>query len=251
MDVSCARPGSPASFPASRRSGRTPDLPRQAVPPALLRLLAPRGFLIRKRRQDVREIGLVQKTMQQPFARKRLIIVECPRGLEERADVVLDRADVGDLLAQAQKRVDADTCGADRTVHGEDDVVRGLDELPHQRQVRAPSRHDMRPVSGSARHEHGGDVGHQGQTCLGIGDDGIDLVLDPQVIAELGDDLPARAGRHRLLHIVAVLVHQQGIDPQDQDIARLIREMRLPVAGEAHHPVGIGEGDDAASHRPA
>lgn len=67
-----------------------------------LRLLAPRGFLIRKRRQDVREIGLVQQTVQQPFARKRLIIVVRPRGLEERADVVLDLPDSRD--GKANKR---------------------------------------------------------------------------------------------------------------------------------------------------
>ena len=126
----------------------------------------------------------------------------------------------------------------DRILNRENHIVRDLDELSEENQVRGIARNRERPVAMGARHEHAGDVRHAAGNAIRRRHH---FPVEIQVPAQFLQDLGAASFGHGFGDEIADVVRMNGISPEYLHPVRLANEMRLMRQHDGHEPVGILE----------
>ena len=175
-------------------------------------------------------------------------VAELDGGIEQVADVVDAAPDLRHAAVDVQEGIDSLHAGAHGILGGEDGVARGLGELAEEGEVHGAVGHDLRAVAVGAGHKERVDIRHHDWDGIGaVRRQFLDLVLGhADVVEPLHADLLAGALAHGLFDIIARLVGEEGVDPDEAVVLGLRAELRLAVDGPAHQPGGILHGDDAA-----
>lgn len=169
-------------------------------------------------------------------------------GAQKFTHVVLTAPDLRHAAVDVQQRVDGFHAGTHGVFRGEDGVARGFGELTDEREVHGTRRHDLRAVGLLPRLEEGVDIRHEaGRGVAGVVRQGVDSVgRHADVIQPFAADLFAGAIAHGFLHIVALAVGIQRIEPDQHHVLILRFELRLAVDRPGEIPVvrAVLDGDD-------